>query len=65
MKPSGMEVSPIAYNLIECFNQWCEESSKKTYRFSQEEQYYLTQMIKILNNQINMLVDYENKRDVK
>ena len=62
MKPSQMEVSPSAYEMIECFNQWLEDSTKKTYRFTTEEQYYLQQMIKIMNNQIDMLVDYENKR---
>lgn len=44
------------------FNEWLEQSSKTTYRFSQEEQYYLEQMVKIMNNQINMLVDYELKK---
>lgn len=63
MKPNPMEVSPIAYDLIKDFNEWLEQSSKKTYRFSEEEQYYLEQMIKILNNQIDMLVDYELKKD--
>lgn len=61
MKPSPMEVSPIAYDLIKDFNEWMEQSSKTTYRFSKEEQYYLEQMVKMLNNQINMLVEYEIK----
>lgn len=63
MKPSPMEVSPIAYDLIKDFNEWMEQSSKKEYRFSKEEQYYLEQMVKMLNNQIDMLVDYELKKD--
>jgi len=63
MKPSPMEVSPIAYDLIKDFNEWMEQSSKKAYRFSKEEQYYLEQMVKMLNNQIDMLVDYELKKD--
>ena len=62
MKVAPIEVSPIAYDMIQNFNEWLEESSKKGYRFSNEEQYYLEQMIKIMNNQINMLVDYELKR---
>ena len=62
MKPAPIEVSPIAYDLIQAFNEWAEQSSKVGYRFSKEEQYYLEQMIKIMNNQIDMLVDYESKR---
>ncbi len=65
MKPKGTEVSPYAYDMIESFNNWCEASSKKGYRFSEEEQQYLEQMISIMNNQINMLVDYELKRKDK
>lgn len=61
MKVAPIEVSLSAYDLIQAFNQWLEDSSKKDYRFS-EEQYYLEQMIKIMNNQINILVDYEIKR---
>lgn len=63
MKPIPMEVSPIAYDMIMKFNEWMEQSSKKTYRFSKEEQYYLEQMIKIMNNQIDMLVDYETRKE--
>ena len=54
-----MEVSPYAYNMLQAFNEWGEASSKKDYRFSKEEQYYLEQMIKVMNNQIDMLVAYE------
>lgn len=62
MKVAPIEVSPSAYDLIKAFNQWLEDSSKKEYRFSDEEQYYLEQMIKMMNNQIDMLVEYEIKR---
>lgn len=66
MKPNPMDVSPVAYYLIEKFNEWLEQSSKTTYRFSQEEQYHLEQMVKILNNQINLLIEYElNKKQDK
>ena len=63
MEVSSMEVSPSAYQLINDFNEWLEDSSKKIYRFTVEEQQALEQMIKIMNNQIDMLVDYETKRD--
>lgn len=62
MKVAPIEVSTYAYDMIQKFNEWIEASSKKNYRFSEEEQYYLEQMIKIMNNQINILVDYEIKR---
>lgn len=65
MKPSPMEVSPIAYDLIKDCNEWLEQSSKTSYRFSKEEQYYLEQMIKVMNNQIDLLVDYELKKEEK
>lgn len=65
MKPSPMEVSPNAYDMIKAFNEWLEQSSKVGYRFSIEEQRYLELMVKMLNNQINMLVDYELKREGK
>lgn len=57
-----MEVSPIAYDMIQKFNEWLEQSSKVGYRFSEEEQRYLEQMIKIMNNQIDILIDYELKK---
>lgn len=63
MKVSSLDVSPSAYELIDMFNQWVEASSKKEYRFTIEEQHALEQMIKIMNNQINMLIDYELKRE--
>lgn len=65
MKPAPIEVSTYAYDMIQKFNEWLEASSKTDYRFSEEEQYYLEQMITIMNNQINMLVDYELKRKDK
>lgn len=62
MKVSQIDVSPSAYQLINDFNEWLENSSKKTYRFTAEEQYALEELIKQMNNQIDMLVDYEIKR---
>jgi hypothetical protein len=63
MKVSSMDVSPSAYELIDKFNQWLEASSKKEYRFTIEEQYALEKMIKVMDNQINILVDYETKKE--
>ena len=65
MKPAPLEVSTYAYDMIQAFNEWLEASSKTNYRFSEEEQYYLEKMIKIMNNQINILVDYELKKQDK
>lgn len=63
MKVSVMEVGPTMYDLIEAFNHWMEDSSRVDYKFTEEQQYYLQQMIKIMNNQIDMLIDYEQKRN--
>lgn len=65
MKVGSMDVSPSACELIDKFNQWLEASSKKEYRFTIEEQYALENMIKVMDNQLNMLVDYELKREQK
>lgn len=58
-----MNISPVATDLIEAIENYIEASSKKEYRFTEEEQYKLEREIAILNNQINMLIDYELKRD--
>lgn len=57
-----MNTSPAAVRLIKAFNEYIEESSKKDYRFTIEEQMKLERMIRILNNQIDILINYENKR---
>lgn len=62
IKVNAIEVSPIAYDMIQKFNEWLEQSSKVGYRFSEEEQHYLEQMILIMNNQIDLLIDYELKK---
>jgi len=62
-QPAPIEVSTYAYDMIQAFNEWLEASSKKEYRFSEEEQYYLEQMVKIMNNHINVLVEYEAKNN--
>ena len=58
-----MNISPVATDLVEAMENYIEASSKTNYRFTIEEQMKLQQMIKILNNQIDMLVDYELKRE--
>ena len=62
IKANPIDVSCIAYDMIQAFNEWLEQSSKVGYRFSEEEQHYLEQMILIMNNQIDLLVEYESKR---
>ena len=57
--------SPSAITLLRAFDNWLEESSKKSYVFTSEEQVNLQRLVMILNNQIDMLVDYELKREVK
>lgn len=58
-----MNISPVATDLVEAIENYIETSSKKEYRFTVEEQYKLEREIAILNNQINMLIDYELKRE--
>ncbi|MBR4486080.1 hypothetical protein IKS57_01750 [bacterium] len=60
-----MNISPIANDLVQAIEEYIEQSSKVGYRFTLEEQLKLQQMIKVLNNQIDMLVDYEAKRECK
>ena len=60
----SIEVSPVAYDLIDAFNKWVEESAKTNYRFSEEERYYLERMIKIMQNHISLLEDYEKVKDL-
>ena len=55
----SIEVSPVAYDLIDAFNKWVEESAKTSYRFSEEERYYLERMAQIMQNHIAMLNNYE------
>ena len=58
-----MNISPVATDLIEAIKNYIEASSKKEYRFTVEEQYKLEREIAILNKQIDMLIDYELKRN--
>lgn len=59
----NMNISPIAVVLITSIEDYVSASSKVGYRFTIEEQMELQKQIKILENQINMLVDYELKRE--
>jgi uncharacterized protein YpmS len=58
-----MNISPAATDLIEAIENYIETSSKKEYRFTEEEQYKLEREIAILNKQIEILINYELKRD--
>ena len=57
--------SPSAIRLLKAFDEFIKESSKKEYRFTIEEQRNLENLIKVLNNQINVLIEYEMKREVE
>lgn len=58
-----MNISPSAIDLIDAIKRYIEESSKINYRFTIEEQFEIQKQIKILDNQINILIDYEIKRE--
>ena len=62
---SPSDVSPIAYDLLNNIEEYIEQSSETIYRFSIEEQQAIEKAIKILNNQINILIDYELKKENK
>jgi len=55
-------ISLQASNLINAIDEFINASSKTNYIFTIEEQHQLENMIKVLNNQISFLVDYEIKR---
>ena len=58
-----MKENKVAVDLFNAINDYLQESSKKEYIFSLEEQLNLQRAIAILNNQIAMLVDYEVKKN--
>lgn len=56
-------MNKIALELIDLMEKYIDESSKKDYIFSLDEQINLQNMINILNKQIDILIDYELKRN--
>ena len=61
----NLNISPVANELIIAIDNFKEESSKTSYRFTTEEQIKLEREIAILQNHINLLVDYELKEEKK
>jgi len=59
----NMNISPIAIQLINVIEEYKEESSKTTYRFTIEEQLKLQREIDILQKHIDLLIDYELKKN--
>ncbi len=57
-----MKFSPCFIKLLSAIEDYIENSSKKDYIFTIEEQLELEKQLKILNNQLNALIDYELKR---
>ena len=51
--------------LINEIERWIEITVKKDFIFTEDSQYKLDQMLKILNKHIDMLVDFEIKRKEK
>lgn len=58
-----MNISPVANDLLLAIEEYIEESSKTIYRFELEEQIKLQNAIARLDKQIEMLVDYEIKKN--
>lgn len=61
----NLNISSVANELIIAIDNFKEESSKTSYRFTTEEQIRLEREIAILQNHINLLIDYELKKDKK
>lgn len=60
---NDMNINPIANDLIKAIDNFIEQSSKTAYKFTIEEQYKLQNKIAQLNNQIDILINYEIKRE--
>lgn len=58
-----MNISPVAKRLIDAIESYIEETSKKEYRFTFEEQQLLCAYITKLNKQVDVLIDYEIRRE--
>lgn len=57
-----MNISPVAQRLLNAIDDFMQESNKKEYRFTIEEQHKIEWYIAMLNNHINNLIDYELKQ---
>lgn len=60
-----MNISPIANDMFIAIDNFMNESSKVSYRFTIEERMKLEKYIRTLENQLIMLDNYELKREVK
>ena len=49
--------------LINEIENYMEKTSKKDFIFTQDSQYNLIQILKVLDKHINILIDYELKRN--
>ena len=58
-----MVYSPSFNDMREAIYEYLKQCSEKQYRFTVEEQLELERLIKVLDNQCNMLIDYELKRE--
>ena len=60
-----MDFSPAYRKLLNAINDYIQESSKTTYRFSYEEEESLKYNIEFLKNHYKNLINYELKRQNK
>lgn len=56
-------MSENAKSLIQEINDYMQESMKKSYVFTLDEEIALKYNIEILQKHIDMLIDYENERN--
>ena len=55
-------ISPTAKKLIDAINEFIADSSRVDYRFEDLDEQVIRRHIDILENQIKILQDYEDKR---
>lgn len=56
-------ISPVATSLLEAIDNYLEASCKKEYRLTFEEQIKIQNAILVLDKQLDVLIDYETKRE--
>ena len=61
----NMNISPVANDMFLAIDDFMNASLKTSYRFTDEERTKLEFYIKILQNHLTMLDNYELKREVK
>lgn len=57
-----MKENQISVKLLEIIDEYMKESCKKDYILSTEEYYKIKRQLEILNNHLEIVMDYETKK---